>query len=249
MNRRRAAITFLALTLVVEALGVAVVAAAEPGPRPAVQRSGVAPVPVGSAGLLATAATGMAAGQAVAVAGLAVTFGPDVPGDGRVAQVVVPPTPAPPSRDTAKTRAPVPAPAAGGASHAGRNHLWMPAFGINRPVYGFPCSRAQRPGSVVYKWGCAGRNNTYLFGHAANVFSGLYRAYLNKKIKVGQVAWYADAKGNVGKYVVRWWKLVRPTVSASNIYGPLARPSLTLQTCVGAKSEWRLIVRLEKVSG
>ena len=247
MTRPRSAIAFLVLTLVVESLGVAVVAASEPE-RPADDASAAAGArSVTPSATIAAAVAGVAAGHSLAAAGLTVTFGAGIPGDERVALVVAPPKPEPPAPAAAKAGATA-APAAGG-QYAGRNHLWVAAFGINRPVYGFPCSRAQRPGSVVYRWGCAGRNNTYLFGHAANVFSGLYRAYLNKKIRVGQVAYYADAKGNVGKYVVRWWKLVRPDVSAAGIYGPLARPSLTLQTCVGAKSEWRLIVRLEKVAG
>ena len=55
---------------------------------------------------------------------------------------------------------------------------------------------------------------------------------------------YADASGRVRTYSVVWWKVTRPTGAASWAWAPQSRPSMTLQTCVGANSEYRLIVRL-----
>jgi hypothetical protein len=55
---------------------------------------------------------------------------------------------------------------------------------------------------------------------------------------------YADAAGRVRTYTVRWWKVVRPTTSASWAWASLGTPSMTLQTCVGSRSQYRLMVRL-----
>src|SRR5262245_48273670 len=48
---------------------------------------------------------------------------------------------------------------AGASARQGRNHVWIPALGINRSVESFPCSRTRPPDNYVYRWGCAGRNN------------------------------------------------------------------------------------------
>ena len=129
----------------------------------------------------------------------------------------------------------------------GRNHFWFPAVGINRSVYSFPCSRSRAPDNLVYRWGCAGRNNVYLMGHAHSVFSPLHNAYVSGRLKVGMKAYYADSRGKVHTYKVRWWKLTRPTTSASWAWASQSVPSMTLQTCVGSNSEYRLMVRLVEV--
>jgi hypothetical protein len=150
------------------------------------------------------------------------------------------------------TRNPTRAPASGGAratAFHGRNHVWSPALGIDKRVYRFPCSRAEEPGNVVYRWGCAGRNNVYLMGHAANVFAGLNRAYYTGKLRPGLKVYYADSAGIVRTYEVRWWKVVYPTPDVDWAWASLPRPSMTLQTCIGKHSEQRLMVRLVQVSG
>jgi hypothetical protein len=129
----------------------------------------------------------------------------------------------------------------------GRNHFWFPAVGINRSVYSFPCSRSRAPDNLVYRWGCAGRNNVYLLGHAHSVFSPLHNAYVSGRLKVGMKAYYADSRGKVHTYKVRWWKLTRPTTSASWAWASQSVPSMTLQTCVGSNSVYRLMVRLVEV--
>ena len=133
------------------------------------------------------------------------------------------------------------------AAYQVRNHAWSRALRIDDPVYWFPCSRSRPPGNVVYRWGCAGRNNVYLFGHAANVFSGLNRAYYERRLRVGLRVQYTDSAGRLRTYAVRWWKVVYPTTAASWAWASLSRPSMTLQTCVGGRSEKRLIVRLVQV--
>ena len=54
---------------------------------------------------------------------------------------------------------------------------------------------------------------------------------------------YTDSKGNTRVYRVTTWRLVKPTdVTWAIASQPV--PSMTLQTCYGANSEWRLLVRL-----
>jgi sortase family protein len=133
------------------------------------------------------------------------------------------------------------------AAYHGRNHVWIPALRINRSVSSFSCSRSRPPDNYVYRWGCAGRNNVYLLGHAYSVFKPLHDAYVSGRLGKGLKVIYADGAGHVHTYSVIWWRVVRPTTSASWAWASLARPSMTLQTCLGAHSEYRLMVRLARV--
>jgi hypothetical protein len=126
--------------------------------------------------------------------------------------------------------------------------MWIPALGMSKSVSWFPCSRSRPPDNYVYRWGCAGSNNVYLMGHAWGVFKPLHDAYVNGRLRKGMKTVYADAKGRVHTYTVRWWKLTRPTTSASWAWAPQPVPSMTLQTCVGSRSQYRLMVRLVRVS-
>jgi hypothetical protein len=56
--------------------------------------------------------------------------------------------------------------------------------------------------------------------------------------------YYSNGSGNARTYKVIWWKVTRPTASASWAWAAQSRPSMTLQTCLGADSAYRLIVRL-----
>ena len=132
------------------------------------------------------------------------------------------------------------------AVYRGKNHVWIPSLGINRDIVWFPCSRTKPPGHQIYSWGCAGKNNVYLFGHAASVMKPLYNAYYSKRLKVGMKVVYADGNGKVRTYKVTTWKVVLPANSAWAIAAQ-SRPSMTLQTCVGANSSHRLVVRLVAV--
>jgi len=58
---------------------------------------------------------------------------------------------------------------------------------------------------------------------------------------------YADGSGLVHTYAVIWWRVVAPTTAASWAWASLSRPSMTLQTCVGSNSQYRLMVRLVQV--
>ena len=132
-------------------------------------------------------------------------------------------------------------------SYHGRNHVWIPSLGINKSVQSFPCSRSRPPDAGVYRWGCAGRNNVYLMGHAWSTFKPLHDAYVSGRLHTGMKVMYADGSGRVHAYAVIWWKVVKPTTAASWAWASLSRPSMTLQTCVGANSAYRLMVRLVQV--
>jgi hypothetical protein len=134
----------------------------------------------------------------------------------------------------------------GTSSYRGRDHVWIPALGIDRSVAFFSCSRSSYPGDRVYRWGCAGSNNVYLFGHAHSVFKPLHDAYVRGRLRKGMRVFYADGAGRVREYTVRWWKVTKPD-RGEFAYAAQSRPSLTLQTCVGVKSQYRLIVRLVRV--
>lgn len=132
------------------------------------------------------------------------------------------------------------------ASYHGRNRMWFPALGISRPVYFFSCSSNAYPGNVVYRWGCAGSNNVYLFAHAHAAFKPLHDAYVNGRLRKGMKVSYADSKGKVRTYKLIWWKVTTPT-KGGFAFAAQSRPSLTLQTCLGAKSQYRLIVRFVQI--
>lgn len=136
-------------------------------------------------------------------------------------------------------RAPKPAPK---AASVVRNHLWIPALGISRSIAWYSCSRTTPPGPYVYRWGCAGRNNVYLLGHASGVFKALHDAYLSGKLKVGMVATYADDRGHLHHYRVTGWKVVSP--SDISWASATRTQTMTLQTCMGANNAYRLDVRL-----
>jgi hypothetical protein len=134
------------------------------------------------------------------------------------------------------------------SSYRGRNYVWIPSMGINRSVSAFPCSRSRPPDNLLYRWGCAGRNNVYLMGHAHSVFRPLHDAYVQGRLKKGMQVVYADNNGRVRTYSVVWWKVVRPTTAAAWAWAAQSKPSMTLQTCVGPSGSLRLMVRLVATS-
>src|SRR5829696_498065 len=136
---------------------------------------------------------------------------------------------------------------ASSGSLKGRNHFWFPSLGISRAVYSFPCSRSRAPDNLVYRWGCAGANNVYLLGHAYGVFKPLHNAYVSGRLHAGMKAYYADSRGRTHTFAVRWWKLTKPTTSASWAWASQSVSSMTLQTCVGSNSEYRVMVRLVEI--
>ena len=128
-------------------------------------------------------------------------------------------------------------------AYVGKNHLWIPSLGLSRSISTFACTRKTPPANLVYRWGCAGKNNVYLFGHAWGVMKPLHDGYLAGRVKIGMIAKYADATGKVRTYRVTAIRIVTPDQVAWAIASqPVA--SMTFQTCIGASSEHRLLVRL-----
>lgn len=128
-------------------------------------------------------------------------------------------------------------------AYVGKNHLWIPSLGLSRSISTFACTRKTPPANLVYRWGCAGKNNVYLFGHAWGVMKPLHDGYLAGRVKIGMIAKYADATGKVRTYRVTAIRVVTPDQVAWAIASqPVA--SMTFQTCIGANSEHRLLVRL-----
>jgi Sortase domain len=130
--------------------------------------------------------------------------------------------------------------------YVGTNHIWMPALGINRAVYLFSCTRSTALDNLVYRWGCAGRNNTYLMGHAWGVFKPLHDAYVQGRLRVGMELVYADAVGGIHRYRITTWRVVLPT--DISWIGSFSSPTMILQTCIGATSTYRLNVKLVAAS-
>ena len=136
---------------------------------------------------------------------------------------------------------------AGPTVYAGRNHFWFPSLGINQAVYGYPCDSSAPPGPQVYRWGCAGANNVYLLAHAGGKFGPLHDAYVDGRLKAGMLAIYADSAGHVHYYRLQWVKVTAPLASSHWAWDPQPVSSLTLQTCLGSQSQWRIFVRFVEV--
>jgi sortase (surface protein transpeptidase) len=130
--------------------------------------------------------------------------------------------------------------------YRGTNHFWIPSLGMSNSVHAFPCSRSRPPGNYMYRWYCAGDNNVYIMGHAYSVMKPLHDLYVSGGLHKGMTAIYANGSGKVTKYRVVSWRVVDPTESAWAIASQPV-PSMTLQTCLGKRSQWRLNVRLVAV--
>ena len=130
--------------------------------------------------------------------------------------------------------------------YSGRNRFWIPSLDMSYPVKLFACTRKREPDHYMYRWGCAGRNNVYILGHASSVMKPLHDLFERGDLEVGMVALYADGDGNVRAYRVTEWRVVDPVDSHWAIaHQPV--PSMTLQTCVGKDGVDRLNVRLVAV--
>lgn len=261
-RRRRALSTALALLLAIESVSaVAAAAQANVAMRDAPGASGAAQVASppsgpasGAAGFVARTAYSLEGDPDAGLPKPRATFAPAV-GTGAT------PAPRPTPRPTAIPKPPAPAvrpasppkksppPPPATVSYRGQNHLWIPSLRIDRSVAWYACDRNRGPDNLVYRWGCAGANNVYLLGHAYSVFKPLHDAYVGHRLKVGMKAWYADGTGRVHAYAVTWWKITLPTPESRWAWAAQDVPSMTLQTCVGKDSEYRLMVRLVEVGG
>lgn len=241
-RRRRAISTVLAVFLAVESVSVVAAAAGTTTTPHAATHALPAESPDGL--VLAEAGNTSRAGEpAVATPSPTPTATPAPVATPAPKPVVGPATTA----QAASRTAAVAKPSTSAPVHAGRNHVWIPSLGVNRSVSAFACTRTRPPDNDVYRWGCAGTNNVYLLGHADSVFQPLHDAYIDGRLKVGMRVWYADGSGTVHQYAVTWWRLTLPTTDARWAWAAQSVPSMTLQTCMGTNSRYRLMVRLVQV--
>ena len=131
-------------------------------------------------------------------------------------------------------------------SYHGTYHLWIPALGLSREIYDWGCNGGLIPNRVEY-WGCVPKSNLYLLGHAWGVFAKIHDGYHSGALHVGLTAWYADKAGNIHKYRISWIRHVANADYASwSKWAMAGSPGqvITLQTCDGATSAYRILVRL-----
>ena len=126
------------------------------------------------------------------------------------------------------------------------------ANGLDRNVYDWGCRGGTVP-NLVLRWGCAGSNNTYLIGHAWGVFNPVADAWRDGRLSAGKLA-FLTRNGVKLTYKVAWVRLVPASYVWKGLSGDkwawnaTTRQAITLQTCWGASSQYRLIVRLYRVT-
>lgn len=128
---------------------------------------------------------------------------------------------------------------------------------ISGPVFSWGC-RGGELGRYAYLWGCAGANNRYLMGHASAEFEPLCDfvrvagAAAGTRALVGMLVTWKTPSGDVERYRVSWARVASIDVWGRTgdlwAWNATAAPTLTFQTCYGARSEYRLIVRAVLVS-
>ena len=132
-------------------------------------------------------------------------------------------------------------------AYKGRNHVWMPALGIDRSVSCFSCSNSAYPGNRVYRWGCAGAQQRLPVRARPQRVQAAPRRLRRRPAPEGHEALLRRRQRQVVHATRSPGGRSRPPTRAPGPTPAQSRPSLTLQTCVGARSQYRLIVRLAKV--
>lgn len=124
------------------------------------------------------------------------------------------------------------------------------------PVFNWGC-RGGELGRQIYRWGCAGDLNRYLMGHAFAGFEELHDFVAARGVAagtralVGMPVYLRTATGRRVVFRVTWARVASVTYWGRTgerwAWNETKVPSITLQTCYGARSEYRLIVRAERV--
>ncbi len=129
--------------------------------------------------------------------------------------------------------------------------LSIAGIGLSGSVDNWGCRGGTLPNRIE-RWGCAGTGNTYLMGHAYGVFGRLSSAYSAGRLQAGLLATVTTRTGT-RTYRLAWARIVPASYSYRGMSGDqwawnaTGTPSLTLQTCWGASSSYRLIVRFVAV--
>lgn len=160
-------------------------------------------------------------------------------------------TPTPTPKPTATPSPdPTPKPTEPPATYSGKSHFWYPAVNIDAGWDWYGCDYGG-PATLpmgVFRWGCGPASNIYLLSHVASTFKKIRQAFHDGTLKVGQNVWYSNAQGDVTKWEVKWIRRVTAeylnATAGEWALNDSPTPIMTLQTCDGAQSQLRIIVRL-----
>jgi len=134
------------------------------------------------------------------------------------------------------------------------NSFWMPDIPkLDKPinVNHLGCNEGVIPDKSMEVWssGCAGPNNLFIMAHADGAFGPLREAYNAQKLRIGEIAYYTDAVGQLYAYEVV--SVDHPTTTdwgKGSSWAGTSTMVMTLDTCddgpVKGDSAYRIIVRL-----
>ena len=132
-------------------------------------------------------------------------------------------------------------------SYHGTYHLWIPALSLSRDINDWGCNGGLIPNHVEY-WGCVPRSNLVPARPRLGRLRQDPRRLSLGALHVGLTAWYADKAENVHKYRISWIRHVRNgglrVTGAKLAMAATSGQVITLQTCDGATSAYRILVRL-----
>jgi len=154
------------------------------------------------------------------------------------------PTPKPKPKPTPK-----PKPKTQPTPRTGSDHFWYPALGIAASWSWYGCGHHWGVlGGGVYRWGCSPTSNIYILSHAWSTFAAVRHGYHSGAMHVGQTVWYSGPDGKVTQWTVKWIRHVTDAYLEAThdewATEPSPTPIMTLQTCDGRQSQYRIIVRL-----
>lgn len=132
-------------------------------------------------------------------------------------------------------------------------HVSIPDLDISRPIHDWGCRGGTIP-NLVWSWDCSGHNNLYLLGHAWGVFKPLHDAFARGDLTPGLRLSLRSPNGSVSTFRLAWVRRVRWQDLGTDMWGPgrtwawnaTKHPVVTLQTCFGRHSQWRIIVRFRQ---
>jgi hypothetical protein len=157
-----------------------------------------------------------------------------------VRPVVIAPPP-PPRPVPAPRPVPPPAPPAPAPATVSANTLYIPSLNLRQHVSDYTDCTGNTgiPHWDVWRWTCAGTNNTYIMAHNPGVFTPILGLH------VGDLIQYGDPAGVVHTYKVTFTEIVSYTDTSPT--NALAVPSITLQTCWNYDGTQDFIVRAVEI--
>ncbi len=164
-----------------------------------------------------------------------------VPAVAELVRPVVVAPPAAPRPAPAPRPVPPPAPPAPATVAVGANTLYIPSLNLRQHVSDYTdCTGSTGvPHWDVWRWTCAGTNNTYLMAHNPGIFTPILGLH------VGDLIQYGDGAGVVHTYRVIFTEIVSYTDTSPT--NALAVPSITLQTCWNYDGTQDFIVRAVQI--